>query len=559
MDRKIDIINNWNLKRVFSELENGNYKIPKFQRGYVWERSKIVILLNSIYSQYPIGSIFVWEADYKTYQSFIRELVELQLPKEPSSKQVSFILDGQQRVTSLFVALKGKSLNGVDFSSICFNVEKKVFQIPRLKSEKHNVPAYKLFNTSDYGKVLTEYVLHDQENGTNLHENWRNCEQVFSDYPISIIKTMDMDLEEVVDIFERINQGGKRLSLFDLVHASTWSTSFDLREKIKSFNNEDAVKSFGSIENEVFTQSLAINEFGDPKNQYQLKLTAEKCLAIWNKTQESIKKAVDFVRTLGVVHSSFIPYSSFLSVVQYYFFKGNTSITSEHKKLIVNWFWTSTFSQRFSSSSLTKMKEDIEWINSLLNESSTQNIFPVTISTKELLKIRMQTNSVVKNGVLCLMALRRPQDFSNGNIIILDKSNLAKSNSKENHHFFPYSLRDKFGTDVNGINSVLNFALIPASLNRAISNKFPSEYLKSYQLQNPEIIEHLESHFINSDAFTAALEGDFEKFISIRADSILTEINKKVKVGEYEIYENSIHSEDLIEENIEFESEEEES
>ncbi len=48
MSQKIEITNNWNIQRVFNELENGNIKIPRFQRGYVWERSKIVKLLNSI-------------------------------------------------------------------------------------------------------------------------------------------------------------------------------------------------------------------------------------------------------------------------------------------------------------------------------------------------------------------------------------------------------------------------------------------------------------------------------------------------------------------------------
>lgn len=56
MSQKIEITNNWNIQRVFNELENGNIKIPRFQRGYVWERSKIVKLLNSIYKEHPIGS-----------------------------------------------------------------------------------------------------------------------------------------------------------------------------------------------------------------------------------------------------------------------------------------------------------------------------------------------------------------------------------------------------------------------------------------------------------------------------------------------------------------------
>ena len=270
MEKKIEIVNNWNLKDIFNELEKGNIKIPRFQRGYVWERSKIVKLLNSIYTQYPIGSFFLWVASLD-YKHFCREITELNLPIEPESNKYSFILDGQQRITSLYVALKGKKLNSTDFSTICFNLEKKEFQIPRLKHEKHNIPAWKLFHTTAYGDVFAEYMAIDRDKA-NV---WRECQEIFSNYPISLIKTLDMDLEQVVTIFERINQGGKKLSLFDLVHASAWSPNFDLRDRINKFNGEHNVKYFGGLENEVFIQSLSLNAYDDCRNRNQLNLTAE--------------------------------------------------------------------------------------------------------------------------------------------------------------------------------------------------------------------------------------------------------------------------------------------
>jgi len=55
MKQKLEIINNWNLKKLIAELEIGQIKIPRFQRGYIWERTKIIKLLNSIGLQYPIG------------------------------------------------------------------------------------------------------------------------------------------------------------------------------------------------------------------------------------------------------------------------------------------------------------------------------------------------------------------------------------------------------------------------------------------------------------------------------------------------------------------------
>ncbi|UPS91400.1 DUF262 domain-containing protein [Bizionia sp. M204] len=546
MEQRIEIINNWNLQKVFNQLENGNMKIPRFQRGYVWERSKIVKLLNSIQSQYPIGSFFIWEAG-KEYKNFCREIKDLNLPENPESNYFSFILDGQQRITSLYVALKGKTIGKTDFSSICYNVEKQMFHIPRLKNENHNIPAWKLFDTSEYGKVLTKYVLYDNDNNTKLHENWSNCQQVFSDYPISIIKTLKMELDEVVTIFERINQGGKRLSLFDLVHASAWSPDFDLRDKIKIFNNETNVKAFGGVENEVFIQSLSLNAFGDCKNKNQLNLTAAICDEYWDKTAESIRLTLDFVKIFGVRFISYLPYNAFLPILQYYFYKSKKkSIAASHFKFIENWFWTATFSARFSSSSLTKMKDDADWITKLIKEQLQENVFGVSLTLKELAKVNMQTKSVIKNGVVCLMALKNPKDFDNSIPVMLDKSNIAKSNGKENHHFFPYSLKDKFGTTAKGINSLLNFALISGRLNREISNKLPSEYIADYISKNPNIKSDLESHFISVEAIKAVKNNDFETFIAERAKSIMPKIYEKVKVGEF-----SKPEEELIEENIE--------
>lgn len=544
MEKKIDIINNWNLESIFCELENGNMKIPRFQRGYVWERSKIVKLLNSIYRQYPIGSFFIWVAN-RDYKHFCREITELGLPEEPESNAYSFILDGQQRITSLFVALKRKQLNGIDYSTICFNLEKREFQIPRLKNEKHNIPAWKLFDRTAYGDVFADYVSKDREKA----DVWRDCQQIFTDYPISIIKSLKMDLDQVVSIFERINQGGKRLSLFDLVHASSWSAEFDLRDKIRAFNDEPNVKSFGGIENEVFIQSLALNKFGDCLNKNQLHLTAEICDSLWIKTTDCLRLAIDYIKTLGVRFIDFIPYNSFLPIIQYYFLKsGYKCIKSEDKEFIENWFWTATFSQRYSSSSLTKMKDDAEWISKLSSGKKIDNVFPVSLTIKELVKIRMQNTSVIKNGVLCLLALENPVDFDNGQIVTLDKTNISKLNSKENHHFFPYSLMQRFDTDNNGINCLLNFAFISGRLNRDISNDLPSVYITNYDSNNGRVIEYLKTHLVNEGSYNALKSDDFKLFIQKRGELILEKIKDKTKRSRFTEPEGQI-----IEENIEFE------
>ena len=367
MEPKLEIINNLDLRKLISELEKGEIKIPRFQRDYIWERSKVVSLLNSVYSQYPIGSFFLWKAS-KEYNLFVRKFEDLDIPQNSNSNHSFFILDGQQRIISLYYTLKGKKTADTDFSTICFNLDKKTCQIPRLKKQKHNIPLWKIFNKSELDKLVTEYTKFDKKNKTKYVAIINNCYDILNTYPISIVKSYNNDLDDVVEIFERINQGGKRLSSFDLVHATTWSTKFDLRQRIKDFNNTAKIKKHATISDKVFTQSLALNAFGDCRHFYQLKLTPQICDKLWNKTKKSIDYTIGFFNDMRI-NNDLSSYQSFIPVIQYYFFKsGVKSVGNEHKKEIEKWFWDSKFSKRYLTSSFTKIKEDANWIADLVEE-----------------------------------------------------------------------------------------------------------------------------------------------------------------------------------------------
>ena len=481
-------------------------------------------------------------------EGFCRDITEFGFPAKPAGNKFSFILDGQQRITSLYVALRGKVLQGIDYKVICFNLDKKVFKIPTLKTEQNNIPAWKLFDQEEFQNLLIEYSASgEREKAQTLSK----CKTIFDNYPVSIIFSKNMTLDEVVTIFERINQGGKRLSLFDLVHASVWSQDFDLRERISDFNAEAAVKLWGTIDPEIFIQSIALNTSNDCVKAHQLALKNDDCKNIWTRTTECVRLAIDFLKNQwGVQSIEIIPYQNIIPILQYYFFiTGESAVLPEHKQALTDWFWTLTFSTRYSSSTLTKMTNDARWIRKLVQDSTVTRVFTVKLVLDDLRKIRMGNRSVIKNGVLCLMALRKPVDFDNGNLVTLDKTNASRQNSKENHHFFPYSLATKMGIKQDEINSLLNFAFISKHLNLAISNKYPSKYLQEYSEVNAELETHLQSHFITPIAYQAALQNDFKTFISERGNAVLEEINRVCRINEGVLTMNSYldESDDEIE------------
>ena len=475
-------------------------------------------------------------------RSFCRDLSDFNFPAEPTNSKYAFILDGQQRITSLYVALHGLTFNNHDYSKICFNLDEQKFVIPRLRPEENDIPAFKIFNEQAKDEILDALYSSGKSEQARLVSK---CANVFKLYPVSIIKSLDVTLDEVVEIFERINQGGKRLSLFDLVHASVWSVDFDLREKIEEVNAEPAIKLFGEIGAEIFTQSLALNISNDCTNRHQLELTNQDCRTHWKRTVECIRLAVDFIKNFGVQQVAIIPYPSLLAIIQHYFFVADADvivqddkvadadvIVQDDKALISDWFWTATFSQRYSSSTLSRMNEDAVWIRDLVGGNKTPRVFAVKLTQTDLRKARMNQRSVIKNGVLCIMAMNAPVDFDNGDLVTLDKTNASRANSKENHHFFPYSLYGEFALTKNDINSVLNFAFISKRLNGEILNKKPSVYLAKYETANPQIGDNLKLHYIMPDAFDAARRDDFETFVSIRGACLLNKIEELCRVND---------------------------
>ena len=203
----------------------------------------------------------------------------------------------------------------------------------------------------------------------------------------------------------------------------------------------------------------------------------------------------------------------------------------EVKRCIIDWFWTVTFSQRYSSSTLTKMKSDATWVRELAQDQITQKLYNIILDVEELKNIRMNQRSVIKNGILCILARNNPKDFDNGDPVTLDRTNASRSNSKENHHFFPYSTYRALSIPKDRINSVLNFAFITRRLNGRILDKKPSVYLREYKTDNPQLEEHLSSHYINLEAYEAAIADNYEGFIDARGKAIINEINSLCRVG----------------------------
>lgn len=196
-DKKIRVMPD-SLSNLIVAVQKGEYRIPQFQREYVWEKTKVMSLFDSIYKEFPIGSFFLWKAG-REHNHLFRHSIDLNIPPIEEDESVSFILDGQQRITSLYVTLKGVATNDTDYSRICFD----------LKEEKFT---YREHDNNRYMRVCDiwgpQALKMSRQIDVRYTDAFDRCYQALKTYPISIVEVRDKDLPAVCNIFQRINQGG---------------------------------------------------------------------------------------------------------------------------------------------------------------------------------------------------------------------------------------------------------------------------------------------------------------------------------------------------------------
>ena len=503
------------LSDIVHEIEHGHLRIPRFQRDFVWERSKVIKLLDSMYKEYPIGSFFIWEAD-KKYNLFYRNIAELNLPQPDSYTSIRYILDGQQRATSLYAAIKGLQINGTDYSQICFDFDKEEF-ITRYREGDYYASLRDILGDN---KFQIYNKLSDQRK-----KAFDKCYNIFSGYPLSVVIVREKELDEASEIFERINQGGKRLSIFDLVVASTWGEDFDLKILYQELRDFLEKQGFGKIPPEVVTHTASLVIKGYCRNSYQLQLTKEELKANWEEIANAIKLSVDFLsNNMGAKIFEFVPYPSMISLLAYLYFKvPSRSLTKQMTEKVHEWFWKAALSERYATSRETRMEEDRRLLfDKLLDESDVRVNYPIALDEEKIVKNKISTKSALRNAFFCMLAIRQPRHFKTNNIITLDYKLCSEFNSPEKHHIFPRHFLQK--NKIEGEYLLSNFCFIPAELNKEILNKAPSDYFANYKRENPDFEEALKAQLVSYSE--AIKDNDYKKFVHERSKAIFEEFER---------------------------------
>ena len=520
------------------EIQKGQIKIPKFQRDFVWSIDKTAKLLDSILKGYPIGTFILWETNERLND--IKNIGNLELPPVPDGTKVQYVLDGQQRITSLYAAFLGATIQKegekktTDYGGIYIDLEgdindndQQIIIADQPKGEF--ITLNEILNLeANLPQIIEQYKEH---NTTIL-----SYARTFSSYDFSTVVLRKEDIDSAIEVFTRINTGGQTLTLFEIMSAKTYDEDqgFDMQSKFQKLLKELESTKYDTISPSIILNvlSLILSRNKECKRKVVLQLEKQSIIDIWDDVISALKESIDYFRSVyRIPVSTLLPYDALLVPFTYFFYHNKEKPQGKQIKWLEEFFWRISLSYRYSSSTESKLAQDIKRIDNILKTGrpSYDDLKVFLDSPEDLIETSFSAGNSYCKAVLCLLAYYEPKDFRNNGKVLLDNSWLKMANSKNYHHFFPKSYLKKQG--VGNANSIVNITLVGADLNKhKIRAKAPSVYIQEFLDENESLPTSIHSHLIEDIDSYGIHSDDYKVFLEKRSKSIYDALRKRIEL-----------------------------
>ena len=489
------------ISTILDHIDAGSMALPEFQRGYVWNRNQVRDLMNSLYRKYPVGSLLVWET--KTESATRRG--EAPLP----AGTVKLILDGQQRMTTLYGIIRGKAPAFFDgkletFTGLYFNIESETFEFYGPVRMKDN-PLW-LSVTDLMQKGIAPYMINlnqhpDFAPRIETYVSRMNAIVNISDFSLHIeeVTGTDKDIDVVVDIFNKVNSGGTRLSKGDLALAKVCAKWSDARSEMQSKLSKwrDAGFNFNL---DWLLRCVNTITTGEARFDALEILSAEEFRQGLIKAEKLIDYLLNLVSSrLGLDHDRVLGSKyAFPLMVKYLDERGGRITNYRERDRLLFWYIHTLLWGRYSSQTETVLNQDLEAIEDinlgldrlveLLRRSRGDlRLFPTDF-------IGWSVGARFYPLLYMLARVQHARDWESG--VELSENLLGSGARLHLHHIFPKSLLYKHGYVKSQVNQLANFTFLTQDSNLRISNQLPAVYLETYASEQPGA---LESHWIPMD------------------------------------------------------------
>jgi hypothetical protein len=520
------------IRNLITAVQSGILRVPTFQRGFVWDAEKVAYLMDSIYKGYPIGSLLIWRTQEQL--EYDRKLGPFQLPNPTKNYPIDYILDGQQRVTSIFgvfqTDIERDGKNTEDWMDIYFDLDAKSdaqeSQFIALTANQVDLDRYfplkLLFNVKDFGRAMRGL---SEELADRMYEV--QSKFTAARIPAELLETEDKTTVAIV--FERANRRSVPLDTLQLLSAWTWNKEFDLQKGFESL--ADDLENFGfrevGEESNLMLRCCSAVLAHSASTDALMKLNGAVVRSRFQEVENGIKGAVDFLRrTFHVYSLDNLPSTAILIPLSVFFSStANKQVRTTHSQnqAIMHWFWRTCFNRRYNSQPAKTIQTDIdEMVNLKIGKHSNLTNFTFNHSTPYLfITEQFRINNALAKTFVLLLAQKHPLSFISGVPISL-ATTLKSYNKNEFHHLNPKAFIRTQPSTVYNVNCLANISFMSRADNNTLGGDAPSIYKEEMPKDDSVRAKILEHSFCSNTLFN----DNFVEFIEERAALLAAEANR---------------------------------
>ena len=542
--------------------QRGGIFLPYIQRDFVWDETRIYSLLDSLMRGYPTGTILMWETDkpfnYRKFeQNFNPDNIEYDfLVDDDSHKTLKrYVLDGQQRLQSLYIAIHGtydakilffnllsdaNSEIGYEFKFMDENSEPEYWlNVPKFIS-RHSAPSFDTIQELTAQKVIPP-IISDADKDKILN-NARALYDIFKNFHNIPLQTLtnDMELKDIAEIFIRTNSGGIVLDATDLVMATITSEWTDANEE---FNKLAAmIKYMGFKKPRTFIlQACFAILLGTPgmtaiaRRNFKESAIQDKLKQNFKEISAAINDVLKFVNDISEAIAFTIPfYNPVLILIAYRYAAGQNKW---HDKLAdaKAFFFTAFLCGEFTRPTQKLMKKLLEYVSDKQKDFSMNEIKRIfkengdktfSVNDDELLKMRI--NAPLSNLIMYLVySGQEGFDVKDINKLVHDHI-FPKSKLKE----LKQGRKQLYTQDQ--YDSIINCELLTSAENQAKGASLPKDYFTPTGFSGADKLQNfLKLHAIPEQFGEDKIDlwdlGNYEKFLEARKKLMKERIKKNLK------------------------------
>lgn len=526
------------IRQIIEKIDDNQIFIPAFQREYVWKRADVKALFTSLIKRYPTGTLLTWETTNPP---------ELKGQKKYTSAMgaVKLILDGQQRITSIYMIIKGKLPPYYTQPEIKNNVLGLHVNLETLELEYYKKQSMEMnplwvnltdifqgvIKSSDIRKSLRALGLLTIPLENLVDENYDAVKSIMDrEFPEQIIP-VSASIKEAIDIFYIVNASGVNLTDAELALAQIsgyWPEARDLfKTKLFELEKNGFVFKLDFI---IYTLLGVMYSTGSEMRKLHSIENRSKIKAVWECLDKQILDYVlNILRTHAYVDHSDEINSVFalIPLIVYTYKKPNGQLTEIEIKKAVKWFYYSQLRQRYVSQTPQKIDKDLAIIN-----NSTQPFDDLLGLIEQERSLTITDSEFVGRDIRHpLFSLMRWYFKSKDAVCLTSgvsiRKNMGKKYSLEKDHIFPYAALKKNGYDTNNrfkyalAQEITNRAILSQIANRGKSDQATKVYLEEAKSRFPT---SLSKQCIPEDPSLWELS-EFEKFLQERRSILSKELN----------------------------------